>query len=78
MKLNDYLREKKISQNNFARLAGLSQSLISRIVRRQEADENPSLIQLGGDEERRKLSHAFSPETCRKISKATGGRVRLR
>lgn len=77
MKLNDYLREKNISQNNFARKAGLSQSVVSRIVRQQEADGNLHLQQRGSEEDRRRLSHEFSLETQKKISKATGGMVLL-
>jgi len=73
MTLHDYLLEQNISQNNFARRAGVSQSVVSRIVRQQQAAGDLR----GSAEENRRLSHEFSAATREKIAAATGGRVRL-
>jgi predicted transcriptional regulator len=76
--LHDYLRKNHISQNNFARLANLSQSVVSRIVRQQAANSGDRFAHSSASaESMHRLEHEFSAATGEKIAAATGGRVRL-
>lgn len=78
MTLQEYLVKNKISQNSFARLAKVSQSVVSRIVRQQEANSGNMFSHSSASAEFiQRLEHQFTEETAEKIARATGGRVCL-
>jgi len=73
MTLQEYLVENKISQNSFARLAKVSQSVISRIVRQQAANSGDMFSHSSASAEFiQRLEHQFTEETATKMRRLPG------